>query len=101
MARYDKASILKTINDVPYYQSVIYPNIPLDASDLYVVTSDGDRLDLLAYSYYKDSSLYWIISVANNNVTKGSLFPQPGIQLRIPQNVSDILNQYYQLNNSR
>jgi hypothetical protein len=101
MARYDKANILKTIDGVPYYQNVIYPNIPLDSSDLYVITTDGDRLDLLAYSYYRDSSLYWIISVANNNATKGSLFPVPGTQLRIPQDYAYILTQYYQLNNSK
>jgi hypothetical protein len=101
MARYNKVDILRTDNDVPYYQNVIYPNIPLDASDIYVITTAGDRLDYLAYTYYKDSSLYWIISVANNNVTKGSLFPVPGTQLRIPQDFTYILTQYYQLNNFR
>jgi hypothetical protein len=101
MSRYSNTNILKTQNNTPYYQSVIYPNIPLDISDIYVITTVGDRLDYLAYQYYRDSELYWIISTANNNVTKGSLFPAPGTQLRIPTNISDILNQYNQLNNSR
>jgi hypothetical protein len=70
-------------------------------TDLYVITTIGDRLDYLAYSYYRDSGLYWIISVANNNVTKGSLFPVPGTQLRIPQDTNDILTQYKQLNSTR
>jgi LysM repeat protein len=101
MARYDKVNILKTDNDVPYYQNVIYPNIPLDASDIYVITTAGDRLDYLAYTYYKDSSLYWIISVANNNATKGSLFPVPGTQLRIPANAASVINLFNKFNQAR
>ena len=101
MERYDNASILETVDNTKYYQSVIYPNIPLMDTDLYVITTIGDRLDYLAYSYYRDSGLYWIISVANNNVTKGSLFPVPGTQLRIPQDTNDILTQYKQLNSTR
>ena len=98
MTRYDNATLLKTSDNKPYYAARLYPNIPLDSTDTYVITTIGDRLDYLAYTYYRDSSLYWIISVANNNVTKGSLFPIPGTQLRIPQNVSNILIQYNQLN---
>jgi hypothetical protein len=101
MERYDNASILETVDNTKYYQSVIYPNIPLMDTDLYVITTIGDRLDYLAYSYYRDSGLYWIISVANNNITKGSLFPVPGTQLRIPQDTNDILTQYKQLNSTR
>jgi hypothetical protein len=101
MERYDNAAILKTVDNTKYYQSVIYPNIPPKDTDLYIITTIGDRLDYLAYSYYRDSGLYWIISVANNNVTKGSLFPIPGTQLRIPQDKDDILAQYKQLNSTR
>jgi hypothetical protein len=101
MARYSSTPILKNTDGKQYYQSVIYPSIPLDASDIYVITTVGDRLDHLAYQYYKDSELYWIISIANNNVTRGSLFPQPGTQLRIPTDINTILTLYNEINNSR
>ena len=82
--RYDNSITLKTAQGKPYYDSKRYPNIPLSESDLYVVTGIGDRLDNLAYRYYRDSNLWWVISMANNNVTRGSMFPIPGTQLRIP-----------------
>ena len=45
----------------------------------------------MAHKYYGDKSLWWVIAVANNNVTKGSIFPIPGTQLRIPSNIGKIL----------
>jgi hypothetical protein len=98
MTRYDNNTILKTPNDKPYYKSKIYPIIPLSESDIYVITTIGDRLDYMAYTYYRDSELYWIISIANNNVTKGSLFPIPGTQMRIPSNVSSVLSLFNKFN---
>jgi nucleoid-associated protein YgaU len=68
---------------------------------VYVITTVGDRLDNLAYSYYNDATLWWIIAAANNNATKGALFPAPGTQLRIPTNVSSVLKLYEQFNKAR
>ena len=99
--RYNNATILKTKDNKPYYKSKGYPNIPLSATDVYVITTIGDRLDSLAYSYYKDTNLWWIISAANNNATKGSLFPIPGTQLRIPTNVNNVLNLFNKFNQTR
>jgi hypothetical protein len=99
--RYNNATILKTKDDKPYYKAKVYPNIPLSITDVYVITTIGDRLDSLAYSYYKDPNLWWIISAANNNATKGSLFPIPGTQLRIPTNVNNVLNLFNKFNQTR
>jgi nucleoid-associated protein YgaU len=102
MDRYDNATILKTeFTDIPYYKGKQYPNIPLSESDVYVITTVGDRLDSLAYSYYNDATLWWIIAAANNNATKGALFPVPGTQLRIPTNVNNVLQQFDQFNKAR
>ena len=101
MARYDNKTILTTPDGKPYIKGKQYPNIPLSESDVYVVTTIGDRLDLLAYSYYNDVTLWWIIAVANNNATKGSMFPIPGTQLRIPTNASTIINSFNQFNTAR
>jgi hypothetical protein len=102
MNRYDNTTILKTeFTNIPYYKGKQYPNIPLSESDVYVITTVGDRLDSLAYSYYSDSTLWWIIAAANNNATKGALYPVPGTQLRIPTNVNSVLNLYKQFNKAR
>ena len=102
MDRYENTPILKTeFTNIPYYKGKQYPNIPLSESDVYVITTVGDRLDSLAYSYYGDSTLWWIIAAANNNATKGALYPQPGTQLRILTNVNSVLNLYKQFNKAR
>ena len=102
MERYNNSTILTTENtNRPYYKAKFYPDIPFSETDEYVVTTVGDRLDSLAYSYYLDATLWWIISAANNNITKGALFPEPGTQLRIPTDINNVLNQYKQFNKAR
>jgi hypothetical protein len=101
MTRYDNKTILKTSDGKPYIRGKQYPNIPLSASDVYIITTVGDRFDLLAYSYYRDVNLWWIIAAANNNITKGSMFPIPGTQLRIPTDLSSVLRLFNQFNTAR
>ena len=101
MNRYNNTPILQTTNGRPYFKSKFYPNIPLSENDIYVITTIGDRLDSLAYSYYRDSTLWWIIAAANNNITNGALYPQPGTQLRIPSDINNILNLVNQFNKAR
>ena len=101
MERYDKNNLLKTSQNKPYFGSRFYPNIPLSENDIYVITTVGDRLDLLANTYYKDSTLWWVISMANNNITNGSLFPSPGTQLRIPLDLNNVLTLFNQFNQAR
>ena len=101
MNRYDNSTIETTSTGKQYFKQKFYPNIPLSSTDDYVITTIGDRLDSLAYSYYRDSTLWWVISMANNNVTKGSLFPEPGTQLRIPTNLNAVLSLYNQYNTIR
>jgi hypothetical protein len=101
MNRYDNSTIETTSTGKQYFKQKFYPNIPLSSTDDYVITTIGDRLDSLAYSYYRDSTLWWVISMANNNVTKGSLFPEPGTQLRIPTNLNAVLSLYNQYNTTR
>ena len=102
MNRYTDPTILKTKNtNRPYYKAKFYPDIPFSETDEYVITTVGDRLDSLAYSYYLDATLWWVISAANNNITKGALFPEPGTQLRIPTNMNAVLRLYEQFNQAR
>jgi len=97
--RYNNNITKKTSDGRRYYKGKIYPDIPYLATDQYIITTIGDRLDTIAYSYYRDSELWWIISVANNNITKGSMFPPPGIQLRIPIDANYVMQLFDELNN--
>jgi len=64
---------------------------------MYVISQQSDGLDILASKYYNDQSLWWIIAVANN-LNDASLSIEPGIQMRIPSNVSQILNDLEKIN---
>ena len=97
--RYNTPEILINKNGQRYFKSRKYPPIPPSESDIYVVTVQGDRLDLLAYTYYNDATLWWVISMANNNVTVGSMFPEPGTQLRIPTDLTTVITIFNNENN--
>ena len=106
MNRYSNISKLRNTNEfvgtlgTQYYGTVTYPEIPQNESDIWVETEFGDRLDSLAYQFYSDVTLYWIISIANpNKVNMGSLYLTPGDQIRIPTNVVSIVDSYNNLNN--
>jgi hypothetical protein len=83
---------------VRYYRDSKYPTIPLSPNDIYVITTIGDRYDLLADQYYGDSTLWWIISTANSLLPQNSIFIPIGTQIRIPTNISEILTSYNNLN---
>jgi hypothetical protein len=98
MNRYQNIPIVKTGAGKRYYSNSKYPEVPLSLDDIYVITNEGDRLDILAFQYYSDSSLWWIISIANDNLPQNSLYLLPGTQLRIPLNYADVLASYNSLN---
>ena len=80
------------------YKTVRYPEIPRSFSDTYVFTTDGDKYDTLALTYYGDSSLRLIISIANAKNTQNSLTPPRGAQIRIPADPSPILAEFETMN---
>lgn len=82
------------------YVNNIYPDIPLVEGDIYIITTSGDRLDLMANDYYGDVSYWWIIASANN-LPGDSIYPPIGAQIRIPTNIQEILRQYKSVNTSR
>ena len=105
MKRYATIKTLRNTNEnvgtlgTVYYRNAKYPEIPLSENDIYVLTDFGDRLDLLANQFYNDVTLYWIIAAANpNEVSFGSLFVDEGTQLRIPINISSIVDSYIEIN---
>ena len=102
MNRYSKTPVLrnKEVNDGSrYYKGTRYPEIPLSQNDIYVITTEGDSLDVLAQQFYGNKSLWWILSIANTDLSQNSLFVPVGSQLRIPMNIQNILSAYDNINN--
>lgn len=98
MNRYQNIPIIKTSTGIRYYKDNKYPRIPLSVNDIYVITTDGDRFDTLANQYYTDSSLWWVISIANESLPQNSLFIPLGTQIRIPPNPAVVVSNYDDLN---
>jgi len=102
MRRYQDIDIFQNSSFRPgkrYLATVKYPEIPLSVNDIYVITQQNDRYDLLANQYYNDPTLWWVISIANaNTLIQNSLIPPVGVQLRIPTDIQSILNNFNKLN---
>lgn len=98
MARYDNQRERRTEDGRRYLPTTRFPKIPLNENDIYVYAQRGDRFDLLAYSYYNDRNLWWVISRANSHIKHNSIFLPEGEQIRIPANIEEILLQYEELN---
>jgi hypothetical protein len=95
--RYSNIRTTKSEDGKIIRRTVVYPEIPLSEEDIYVITTFGDRYDLLAKNFYGDSKFWWIIASANN-ATSDSLFLEPGVQIRIPTDRVNIVNQFEQHN---
>lgn len=98
MSRYQTSPTLRSSEGARYRGTTKYPDIPLSFEDIYVYATQGDRFDILAQQYYKDSSLWWIISSANGTLKQDSYFIPEGTQIRIPQNITEVLSKFKQLN---
>jgi len=75
----------------------LYPTIPLSDSDQFIYPKDGDRLDGIAFRYYSDATLWWVIAQANG-LGKGRTILNPNFKIRIPGNIETILSDYNKLN---
>ena len=99
-SRYSNTPITLDKQGKRFFTNPIYPEIPEHENDIYVITTGTDRYDTLALQFYQDSSLWWVIAIANNSKTD-SLAVQQGVQLRIPANPGDILSLYEEFNENR
>ena len=64
-----------------YYRTTTYQNIPERNDDMYFISQEGDRCDMLAQRFYGDPELWWFIAKVNQFSTMN--IPK-GISLRIP-----------------
>ena len=97
MGRYDDILLKFNKKGQRDLVSTIYPTIPISDNDQFVYPQDGDRLDNLAYKYYNDASLWWVIAQANE-LGKGRTILNPNFQIRIPGNITTIIANFNALN---
>ena len=97
MRRYESTPIKRRWDGKRVFLTTRYPDIKPSDDDSFVISSDGDYLDTLAYKYYGDPTLWWIIALANN-LGKGKLSVEPGLQIRLPADINNIITQFHSLN---
>ena len=97
MKRYDSTQIGVRYDGKRVYTTTQYPEISLSPLDTIVISNDGDYLDTLAHKYYGDPTLWWVIALANG-IGKARMSIEPGLQLRIPININEILVKFHNLN---
>lgn len=105
MNRYAEIKTFKTLNNnlrnkgTSYRNAAKYPIVPQQENDIYAITEWGDRFESLAFQFYGDVTLWWIIAISNPNIVDfSSIFIPIGSQIRIPQNISPIIDSYNELN---
>ena len=98
-SRYQDIPNKKDDHNNQVVRSTLYPPIPRHEDDIYVLTTTGDTLYALAETYYNDVNYYWVIGEANEKVNKRTQKIQPGLQLRIPSQLTTILRDFEELNN--
>lgn len=99
MNRYRNTPLNK--EGIPYRSTTMYPDIPAHPDDTYVISTTGDRFDILASAYYNDSTLWWVIATANPSVDRSAINITAGVQIRIPYSKARILELFQTANISR
>ena len=68
--RLSKIQIIDNPGVKRHFKAIKYPPLPLSTDDVYVITTSGDRFDLLANQFYGDVRLWWIIAYANIDIVR-------------------------------
>ena len=86
-------------NKKTVFKPTLYPKIPLRDDDIYIFSRESDKLEHISYRFYGTPEYWWVIAKANN-ISNGSIFLEPGKQLRIPNitSISGILTSMEELN---
>ena len=82
-----------------YYKPIKYPFIPISIDDIYIITTDRDRLDILADQFYNNVDYWWVIVNANPSIiSRDSFILKPGLEIRIPQDIQKIFEDFEKVN---
>jgi nucleoid-associated protein YgaU len=91
MARYDNLNIQQKTKGIVFHSNLM-PYFEASDSDILIITQEDDRLDILANLFYKDATMWWVIALYNN-LTNIDLKLEPGLQLRIPIDPTQVTNK--------
>lgn len=97
MKRYGSVPTTTRYDGKNVYLTTSYPIINPSDTDIIVISNETDFLDSLAYRYYGDPTLWWIIALVNN-IGKGRMSVPEGLSLRIPTNIGEIVDKFNKLN---
>jgi len=95
--RYENIGTYTASGNKVIYLPTKYPSVTTSSNDYYIISQVTDRLDLIATDFYGDSTLWWVIAMAND-LPGDSLFMPAGFQLRIPGNLNDAIQEFNSLN---
>jgi len=96
--RYAEAKIKEdTRTGSRYFKPTLYPDIPEKDSDVIHNVRAGERLDLLAYKYYNDVGLWWVISRANR-LDPSQIGLEASTVLRVPTDIAEVIRSFRALN---
>ncbi len=83
-SRYERSKVLRVQDSKGVFHPTLYTDLQVDSSKFIRHTViAGDRMDSLAFYYYRNAELWWFIAEANPEV----FYPDdlvPGSVLRIP-----------------
>lgn len=90
-SRYYFTDAIKDLNDNVLYDLFDPVNLITNTDFVYHVVeeTEKDRLDLIAYKYYLDTSYWWVIAMANNIVDPFIL--TVGTTIKIPNSKNFII----------
>jgi nucleoid-associated protein YgaU len=91
MARYDNLNIQQKTKGIVFHSNLM-PYFEASDSVILIITQEDDRLDILANLFYKDATMWWVIALYNN-LTNIDLKLEPGLQLRIPIDPTQVTNK--------
>jgi len=94
--RYKSINRKQDENGTQIIATSIMPTVKKRNSDLFVVMVEKTRLDHLAYKFYNNPHYWWII--ANANGIAGTMYAKLGSQIRIPQDIGSIIEEYNRIN---
>jgi hypothetical protein len=83
MEKYISEPVVDTTKTIPYYKTTILSKIPTETLPFYYVSQDGDRLDIIANTFYGIPEYWWVIAKANK-IANGSMAVVGGTRLLIP-----------------
>ena len=91
--RYNNTINLQTADNKTRYSTVIIPSA-FD-NETAIRTTTLDRLDKIAYDFYQDATLWWVIAAANG-IGKGTLVVPVNTRLIIPSiaTVNTVITKY-------